>query len=132
MIGIVIKKISSINTFIIIFFRKISTQKHSHILRIYDQISLFLIILFQVYKNLFFKISVVIIILIEHNSIDASDHCSDKRRSLIMDSCEALSKYRRELFSRSDNEAPIVKRENEAEPTYSIDVFPEESKYILF
>lgn len=57
-----------------------------------------------------------------------SDHCNDMKRTLIMDSCEALSKYHRQMgISSYDTEtaAPIVKRENEVGPHYSVEFLPE-------
>lgn len=67
--------------------------------------------------------------LITVNLVSGSDHCNDMKRTLIMNSCETLSKhYRQTAASSYDTEtaAPIVKRENEVGPHFSIEFLPEE------
>lgn len=73
-------------------------------------------------------ISTVFAVLVARSPAKA-DHCSDKMRTLIMDSCKAISlAHRQQLSPWSTTETPIVKRENEVEPEVNMEFISDESE----
>lgn len=78
----------------------------------------------------------MLLVLLQLHTANATDHCVDKKRGLIMDSCEDLSKFRRQqLAPRSTAETPsIVKRENALnfEPKYTLESLPRDGELLFF
>lgn len=71
-----------------------------------------------------------VVLMLHLRIADASEHCGDKTRHLIMDSCEALSKHLRQQLSPNPlSQAPIVKRENEVDTFYSLQSLPDEGEF---
>lgn len=78
-------------------------------------------------------ISAVIMVLVQCSSpVHASGHCVDKKRGLIMDSCEDLSKFRRQSQALwTTQETTVVKRENnpmDVEALFGVESLPHDGE----
>lgn len=73
-----------------------------------------------------------VMLVVRMHATDAFGHCTDKKRGLIMDSCQDLLTWHRQHKAPfSSQERAIVKRENEDETMFSVESLPKNGESVI-